>query len=101
MKYFKNETNNLIDIFTQQLWLSKNYENKELTQFIKDIFNENCEFLDPVDLNQKYKLNASFMNMLQIRSSIPSKWKKYIEKGTLMPKNVPTGNISIVNQTHM
>ncbi len=71
MKFFKGEPDNFIEILNQQLWLNKHilinnkhiyykhYENMGLCQ-IKDLLDNNCEFLDYIALNQRYKLKNSY-----------------------------------------
>ncbi len=69
MKFFKKEPNNLIEILNQQLLLNKyilinnkhiyykHYENMGICQ-IKDLLDNNYEFLDHIALNQRYKLKV-------------------------------------------
>ncbi len=61
--------------------------------YLKDILNNNCQFLDYITLNEKYDIRASLLDMIQIRSSIPIEWKETLKQCSLMSKNIPSGNI--------
>ncbi len=108
MKFFTKEPVKLIDVLTQPRWLNrhilinkdyiyyKKYENNGIS-LSKDILDNNCEFLDYKTLNQKYNLKTSIMSILQIKSSVPSSLKIKLKQCTLMPANMPTGNIIFIN----
>ncbi len=108
MKFFKKEQDNLIEILNEQLWLSKyivinnkhiyykHYEKMGICQ-IKDLLDNNCEFLDHIAPNQRYKLKSSFMNMIQFKSSTPSKWKNKLKQCNTLPQNIPPDNIIKIN----
>ncbi len=86
MNFFKKEPVNLIDVLTKPLRLNrhilfnkdyiyyKKYQNNGKS-LLKDILDNNCEFLDYKILNQKYNLKTFIMSILQIKSSVPSSWK--------------------------
>ncbi len=74
----------------------KNYENKGII-YLKDILNNNCEFLEYITLNKKYDIRASFLDIMQIKSSIPIEWKEKLKLCSFMPKNIPSGNIIKIN----
>ncbi len=64
-----------------------------------DILNNNCQLVDYITLNKTYDIRASFLDMIQIRSSIPIEWKETLKQCSLMPKNIPSGNnIKIKNK---
>ncbi len=79
MKYFKQEPTSLLDILNQSIlynnWIKsgKNYlinnrlENKGISK-IKDILDEKYDFIDQSKINQKYKVNISFLDLLNIIS---------------------------------
>ncbi len=90
MKFFKKEPDNLIEIYY------KHYENMGICQ-IKDLLDNNGEFVDHIALNQRYKLKSSFMNMIQLKSSIPSEWKNKLKQCTKLPQYIPPDNIIKLN----
>ncbi len=108
MQHFKNKPENIIEILLQHLWLNKyicinnnliyykNYEKKRII-YVKDLLNNNCQFLDYITLNEKYDIRASFLDIIQIRSSIPIEWKETLKQCSLMPKSIPSGNIIKIN----
>ena len=72
------------------------YENEGIKQ-LKDLLDKNCEILDHSTVNQRYKLKTSFMNITQIKSSIPLAWKIKLKQCTSMPNDTPSDNIIKVN----
>ncbi len=82
MKYFKQKPTNLLDILNQSIWYNnwikngKNYlinnrlENKAISKR-KDILDEKFDFIDQSKINLKYKVNISFLELLNITSCIP------------------------------
>ncbi len=70
----------------------KHYE-KQGTSQIKDLLNNNCEFLGHLALNQRYKLNISFMDIIQLKSSIPSEWKEKFKQCISLPQHIPSVNL--------
>ncbi len=53
--------------------------------------------LDHIALNRRYKLKSSFVNMIQLKSSIPSEWKNKLKQCTTLPQNIPSDNIIKMN----
>ncbi len=49
--------------------------------------------LDYRSLNEKYDIQASFLGIITIRSSIHNQWKETLKQCSLIPKNIPFGNI--------
>ncbi len=78
MKYFKLEPNNLLNILNQLLWFNKwmtsgnkhlindSLGNKGMSK-IKDLLNDNCEFLNHSEVNLKYNTTISFLGILNIK----------------------------------
>ncbi len=56
--------------------------------YLKDILNNNCQFIDYITLNEKYDIIASFLNTIQIKSSTPVEWKETPKQCSLMSKNI-------------
>ncbi len=82
MKNFKKTPKNLIQILNQSLWLNENLKinnahlyNKQFIDkgilYIKDILNDNGNFLNHIELTSKHKLITSFIECLQLKSCIP------------------------------
>ncbi len=79
MKDFKKTPKNLIQILNQSLWLNEDLKiahlyNKQFIDkgilYIKDILDDNGNFLNRLELTSKYKLIASFLECLQLKSCI-------------------------------
>ncbi len=82
IQHFISKPENIIEILIQPLWLNKHiginndliyykkYEKKGIV-YLTDILNNNCTFLDYITLIETYDIRASFLDMIQIRSSIP------------------------------
>ncbi len=51
----------------------KSWENNGISQ-VRDILNENAEFLTHEELKQKYNITTTFLQTIQIRKSIPASW---------------------------
>ncbi len=81
---------------SRSLYCRWKYENNGIS-LLKDILDNNCEFLDNKTLNQKYNLKTSIMSILQIKSSVPSSWKIKLKQCTMMSANIPTGNRILIN----
>jgi hypothetical protein len=45
---------------------------------IKDILNENGDFMSHIEINDKFHVGCNFMNALQLRQSVPSKWRSVL-----------------------
>ncbi len=109
MKHFKKELENVIEILIQLLWLNKHitmnndhicykkYENKGIT-YVKDILNNNCEFVDYI-INGKYDIGTFFLDIMQLKSSIPIEWKQTFKQCCQMPKTFHL-EISLKLTTH-
>ena len=89
-----------IDITNNSLWLNKEItvDGKEIfwvnwykkgIQFIKDILNENGNFLDAEQLNAKYGVNTNFLSVLQIRQSLPYRWRQQIMNLNIIRPTIP------------
>jgi exonuclease III len=112
MKYFRHAPNNINEILGQSLWFNKliniNFDKNLVKQWhgkgimqLKDILNEQCEFMNHEDLIQKYNISTSFIHTLQIHSSIPIQWKQILKKHTLMPKNIPPNDTIHIQNKHI
>ncbi len=84
MKFFKNGPECISDILNESLWLNdnimvnknylylKNWENNGISQ-VRDILNENGEFLTHEELKQKYNI-TTFLQTIQVQKCIPTSW---------------------------
>ncbi len=63
----------------------KNYESKVITH-LNDILNINCQCVDYKTLNEKYDIKASFLDIMQLRFSLPIEWKGTFKQCSLMPR---------------
>lgn len=88
-KLSKDETLSVKSIKSQMLWLNKHITiNKEPFLWTKwydkgilsvsDLTKANSIFLSHSELNEKYELNCSFLECLQIRQSIPLAWRQML-----------------------
>ncbi len=86
-KDFKKTHKNLIQILNQSLWLNENLKinnahlyNKQFFDkgilYIKDILDDNGNFLNHRELTSKYKLNMSVTEYLQLKTCIPREWER-------------------------
>ncbi len=85
MKFFKNGPECISDILNELLLLNdnimvnknypylKSWENNGISQ-IRDILNENGEFLKHEELKQKYNITTTFLQTTQVQNSIPTPW---------------------------
>jgi len=110
MKHFKQTPNNTTDILEQSLWLNNHitiqhkpiyWKNWILNGImtISNILDHENKFLSHTELNMTYKLKSTYLQVEQIKSSIPNIWKKEL-KGThnIENKNNQTLKIHINNQ---
>ncbi len=79
MKFFKNGQECISDIINESLWLNdnimvntnylylKSWENNGISQ-IRDILNENGEFLKHEELKQKYNITTTFLQTIQVQT---------------------------------
>ncbi len=72
---------------------------KKRNKVCKRILDNNCECLVYITLNEKYDIGASFLNIMQLKSSIPIEWKESLKQCSQMPKNIPSGNTIKINNT--
>ncbi len=83
MKNFKQTPSNLIQILNQSLRLNENLKisnkymyNKQFINkgivYIKDILDDEGDFLTHKEIISKYKLATSFIEYLQLKSCIPT-----------------------------
>jgi hypothetical protein len=49
---------------------------------IKDILNNNNQFMTYIEINKKFNVNCNFLHALQIRKSIPSEWRTILYNET-------------------
>ncbi len=51
-----------------------------------------------ITLNDKYDIRASFLDIMQLKSSIPIEWENnHLNNVAKMTKNIPSGNIFEIN----
>ncbi len=48
---------------------------------------------DYINLNDKYDIGTSFLDIIQIKSNIPIEWKETLKQCSHMSKNIPSWNI--------
>lgn len=52
-------------------------------KFVNDLVNDNGQFLTCDELNRKYNLNITFLEILSIRSAMPQPWKEMLLETTI------------------
>ena len=57
--------------------------------FIRDLLDENGNFLTQDQLKVKYNLNCNFLDVLKIRQSIPYSWRNLIRQATSKAQDIP------------
>ena len=62
-------------------------------KYINDLVNENGEFLSHEEINAKYHLQVTFLDIFSIRSAIPHKWKELLTKENI---NLNSSSFKIV-----
>ncbi len=111
MKKFKQTPSNLIQILNQSIWLNENLKinnkymyNKQFTNkgilYIKDILDDNGDFLTHNEMISKYKLATTFIECLQLKSCIPTEWKDQISKFNILANNILDGNCIVNNNRY-
>ncbi len=85
MKFFINGPECISDILNESLWLNdnimvnknylylKSWENNGISP-IRDILNDNGEFLKHEELKQKYNITTTFLQTIQVQKCIPTPW---------------------------
>ena len=100
MKDFKKEPINLTEILNESLWLNDRIRTKKGHIYIKsweiknilmmrDLFNEFGILLTHNELKNKYNINTTFLQTMQVHKAIPSNWIIQINNhsSTLPPSN--------------
>jgi hypothetical protein len=100
MKHFKKEPTNLAEILDQSLWLNEKTKSNKKYLYLKlwekkyiltvrNLFNEFGILLTDKELQDKYQINTTFLQTLQVHENIPSNWIKLINNTnhTLPPCN--------------
>ena len=54
--------------------------------YLYDILDENGEFLSHTEITRKFNIRCHFLNMLQLRQSIPPEWRRSIQDGVTSNK---------------
>ena len=54
--------------------------------YVYDILDENEEFLSHIDITRKFNTRRHFLNMLQLRQSMPLEWRRSIQKSVTSNK---------------
>ncbi len=49
--------------------------------YIKDILSDNSNFVRHQEINGKYNVGCNFLNILQLRQSIPFSWRDILQDG--------------------
>ncbi len=68
---------------------------------IKDILDDNSNFLNHIELTSKYKLITNFIEYLLLKSCIPREWKDQISKVKLSANKIQDGNCIEINNKYM
>ena len=110
MKNFKLTPTNITQIQDQSLWLNKhitinnkiilwNQWQKKGISTINNLLNKDNKFLTYTEINNKFKVNCTHLDIRQIISSIPKIWKEKIKINTPHSNNnnEPTLKIEINN----
>ncbi len=71
------------------------FENKGISK-IKDILYEKWDFIDQSKINLKYKVNISFLELLNITSWIPKSRNKILNICQHLSQNIPIENCTQV-----
>ncbi len=66
---------------------NKQFINKGIL-YIKDILDDNGDFLTHNEMISKYKLATTFIECLQLKSCIPTEWKDQISKQLKLHKKI-------------
>ncbi len=111
MKYFKLPPINIIEVHDQSLWLNKHITINNKLIFWKQwqkhgintinnlLDNENI-FLAHTEINHKFGIKCTYLDITQIQSSIPKTWKQIIKirHTNSSTENTVTLKICINNQ---
>ncbi len=68
---------------------------------MKDILDNNDNFLNHIELTSKYKLITNFIECLQLKSCIPREWKDWISKVKISASKIPDGNCIEINNKYI
>jgi len=74
----------------QKPFIWKSWYNKGVIE-INDLLNENGDFLSHDNIRDKYNIECSFLEMLQLRQSIPLQWRallKHCQKDKMEPEGI-------------
>jgi hypothetical protein len=55
---------------------------------IKDILDDNNQFMSHTEINSKFNINSNFLQILQIRKSIPAEWRQILYNETKPKSNM-------------
>ncbi len=66
--------------------------------YIKDILSDNSTFLSYQEINDKYNVGCNFLNILQLRQSIPFSWREAIHGIDVKNTCINRNNITLTNQ---
>ncbi len=66
--------------------------------YIKDILDDNGDFLTHKEMISKYKLATTFIECLQPKSCIPTKCKDQISKVKILANKIADGNCIVINK---
>ena len=78
------------DLLSEPLWFNTNFKNKKMFLmnwakegiiFLRDILDENGNFLSYESLTKIYKLKGTFLHYEQLKHSIPKEWLLAVSKG--------------------
>jgi hypothetical protein len=103
MNSFMKEPKSVIDILNQSLWYNKyinlNFDKNFIKHcsdkninYVKDIINQQCEFLTHEDFISKYNITTSFMHTMQLLQSVPKTWRQKLTSCSQKPTNIPSGS---------
>ncbi len=66
--------------------------------YIKDLLSDNGTFLSHHEINDKYSVGCNFLNILQLRQSIPFAWREAIHRTDVKNLHINRNNITLIGQ---
>jgi hypothetical protein len=94
MKQLKNEPENLKEILNESIWYNENLKIKKEYIYLsnwekagintmRDLITDYGCFLNVTEIKNKYNITTNFLQLMQIHTSIPRKWKQLIKNANL------------------
>ncbi len=66
--------------------------------YIKDLLSDNRNFLSHQEINDKYNVGCNFLNISQLRQSIPFSWREAIHGTDVKNIHINRNNITLTDQ---